>query len=223
MKQLFSLITLFSLLFLSSCEQKIVKVACIGDSITEGFGLENPDTESYPTVLQSLLGAKYEVGNFGMGAHTMMNKGNHPYMNSNEGRFRFQESLAFCPDVVTIMLGTNDSKAMNWDEHKDDFVPSMKAMIDSFQCLPSHPEIFVCIPIPATGFAYEIRPEVIENEICPLVKQVAEERGLKIIDMNKAFQNHLNTLEDYVHPNKEGAKVIAEEIYKAIKKQAVRP
>jgi len=196
----------------------MIKVACIGDSITEGYNLENPEIEAYPAVLQSLLGEKYAVGNFGMSAHTMMNKGNHPYMNSDEGRFRFQESLAFCPDVVTIMLGTNDSKAMNWDENKDDFVPSMNAMIDSFQCLPSHPEIFVCIPIPATGFAYEIRPEIIENEICPLVKQVAEERGLKVIDMNKAFLDHLNTLEDYVHPNKEGAKVIAEEIYKALQK-----
>lgn len=201
---------------LSSCEQRILKVACVGDSITEGYGLENPEAEAYPAVLQSFLGEKYIVENFGVSAHTMMNKGNHPYMNSDEGRFRFQEALSFCPDIVTIMLGTNDSKECNWDYSREDFVPSMNALIDSFQCLPSHPEIFVCIPIPSTGFAYDIRPEVIDSEICPLVRKVAEERGLHVIDLHKAFQPHLKTLEDFVHPNKDGAKVIAEEIAKVL-------
>ena len=207
-----------SLFLLVSCQQKTaIKVACVGDSITEGYRLEHPEKEAYPAVLQSLLGDNYEVENFGVSAHTMMNKGNHPYMHSDEGRFRFQDALAFCPDIVTIQLGTNDSKEMNWDLHKEDFEPSMNALIDSFQCLPSHPEIFICIPIPASGFAYDIRPEVVDNEVCPLVRKVAEERGLKLIDLNTSFRTQLNTLEDYVHPNKDGAKFIAEQIANALK------
>ncbi|MCF0178803.1 MAG: hypothetical protein HUJ97_00970 [Bacteroidales bacterium] len=206
-----------SLFLLISCQQnKVIKVACVGDSITEGFGLEHPGSDAYPAVLQSLLGEKYDVKNFGMSAHTMMNKGNLPYMHLNMERARFQDALEFCPDIVTIMLGTNDSKEYNWETNKEDFAPSMNAMIDSFLCLPSHPEIYICLPIPVAEFAYDIRPDVVDNEICPLVKKIAEERGLKVIDLNSAFRSQLSTLEDFVHPNKDGARFLAEKIADAL-------
>ena len=45
------------------------KVACIGDSITYGYGLADRANESYPSQLQKLLDTKepgkYEVRNFG--------------------------------------------------------------------------------------------------------------------------------------------------------------
>ena len=82
-----------------------IKIACVGNSITEGFGLENPSQESYPAVLQSLLGYDYEVGNFGLSARTLLMKGDLPYMKEQ----RFKDALEFLPDIVTIKLGTNDS------------------------------------------------------------------------------------------------------------------
>lgn len=190
-----------------------IRVACVGNSITEGHGLADPATEAYPGVLQRLLGNDFAVQNFGLSSYTLMREGDCPYMNAPDpAKRRFQAALASNPDIVTIKLGTNDSKARNWDHFKDDFGSSFNAMIDSFQCLPSHPIIYICLPIPAAGENFSIRPEVVDNEICPLLRQLAAERGLPIIDLNTAMRPYLETLDDMIHPNRVGSALIAEEI-----------
>ena len=190
-----------------------IRVACVGNSITEGHGLADPATEAYPGVLQRLLGNDFAVQNFGLSGYTLMREGDCPYMNAPDpAKRRFQAALASNPDIVTIKLGTNDSKARNWDHFKDDFGSSFNAMIDSFQCLPSHPIIYICLPIPAAGENFSIRPEVVDNEICPLLRQLAAERGLPIIDLNTAMRPYLETLDDMIHPNRVGSALIAEEI-----------
>ena len=190
-----------------------IRVACVGNSITEGHGLADPATQAYPGVLQRLLGDDFVVHNFGLSGYTLMREGDCPYMNAPDpAKRRFQAALASNPDIVTIKLGTNDSKARNWDHFKDDFVPSFNAMIDSFQCLPSLPIIYICLPIPAAGENFSIRPEVVDNEICPLLRQLAAERGLPVIDLNTAMRPYLETLDDMIHPNRVGSALIAEEI-----------
>lgn len=190
-----------------------IRVACVGNSITEGHGLADPATQAYPGVLQRLLGDDFVVHNFGLSGYTLMREGDCPYMNAPDpAKRRFQAALASNPDIVTIKLGTNDSKARNWDHFKDDFGSSFNAMIDSFQCLPSHPIIYICLPIPAAGENFSIRPEVVDNEICPLLRQLAAERGLPIIDLNTAMRPYLETLDDMIHPNRVGSALIAEEI-----------
>lgn len=69
-------------LFLSwdAAAEAPVKVACIGDSITYGLGLEDRDRDSYPAQLQRLLGAEYQVGNFGKSGATLLRHGHRPYM-----------------------------------------------------------------------------------------------------------------------------------------------
>ena len=213
MRRFFSL--LFSLILSVSAFSQI-RVACVGNSITEGYGLKDPSTEAYPAVLQRILGDEFEVMNFGLSGYTMMTKGDAPYMNAPLDKRRFQEALASNPDIVTVKLGTNDSKARNWDKFKEDFEPSMNALIDSFLCLPSHPIIYICLPIPAAGEGYSIRPDIVDNEVCPLMLKVAKERDLPVIDLNSAFRPYLETLEDLIHPNRLGAAIIAEEIARRI-------
>src|SRR5512138_1808239 len=82
------------------------KIACVGDSITAGYGLSNAAQQSYPAVLQSLLGSKHTVQNFGTSGCTLLKKGDQPYWNDGN----FGASDTFKPDVVIIMLGTNDAK-----------------------------------------------------------------------------------------------------------------
>ena len=121
--------------------EKRIKIACVGNSITEGFLLKNPSEESYPAALQKLLGNNYEVGNFGVTAHTLSLKGDLPYMKTT----RFQEALDFLPNIVTIKLGTNDSKPQNW-QHRATFKDDLNLLIDKFQALASHPRIYLCRP-----------------------------------------------------------------------------
>mgnify|MGYP003588240140 FL=1 len=109
------------LLFILSCatvyaqEKSLIRVACVGNSITEGVGVKNQYQDSYPGVLSQLLGDDYDVRNFGLSARTLMNKGDLPYMHE----WIFRDALNFNPDIVTIKLGTNDSKPHNWIYKKD--------------------------------------------------------------------------------------------------------
>src|SRR5262245_35770894 len=93
-----------------------IKVACIGDSITEGGNLDNPSVNAYPIVLGRLLGTNYITRNFGVSGRTLLRKGDFPYWNDPA----FRNATNFAPNIVTIKLGTNDSKPQNW-RYKDQF------------------------------------------------------------------------------------------------------
>ena len=118
-----------------------VRVACIGNSITFGAGIKNRSRDSYPSVLARMLGDNYWVKNFGVSARTMLNKGDHPYMNEPA----YKNALAFNPNIVVIKLGTNDSKSFNW-KYKADFMKDAQNMINAFKGLPSQPKIYLCYP-----------------------------------------------------------------------------
>ena len=108
----------FKLSFLAGCllmctavsaQKKQIRIACVGKSITYGAGVKDREKNSYPAQLQSLLGDGYNVTNFGVSARTLLRKGNYPYWNEEA----FHNALNSRPDVVFILLGTNDSKGMN--------------------------------------------------------------------------------------------------------------
>lgn len=46
-----------------------------GDSITWGWGLSDRSHQSYPAVLQTLLGSEYTVKNYGTSGCTMLKQG----------------------------------------------------------------------------------------------------------------------------------------------------
>ena len=79
-----SLLILLLVLPLLAVAQEKTKVACIGNSVTYGYGHKNPKATSYPTQLQQMLGDKYEVRNFGYSGATLLSKGHRPYINLNE-------------------------------------------------------------------------------------------------------------------------------------------
>ena len=192
-----------------------IRVACVGNSITEGHGLKDKKTEAYPARLQELLGDRYLVQNFGLSGHTLMNGTDRPYMHDGKW-FRFQKALASNPDIVTIKLGTNDSKTPYDSLLHADFMRDLNAMIDSFQALPSKPYIYLCLPIPANGEVWTIRDSVIEGEVIPRIRAVAQERNLPVIDLYKPFKPFMDLLPDKIHPNAAGAMLIAEEIARRI-------
>ncbi len=212
MRNKFILFMLALSVVLGAAAQGKVRIACVGNSITEGYALAHPETESYPAVLQRMLGDGYEVGNFGLSAHTLMMKGNLPYMSKQ----RYKDALDFAPDVVTIMLGTNDTKPENW-AHKDDFQADLRTMVDAFQALPSHPKVYLCLPVPAEHKEWGISDSVMTYGVIPRIKEVARERHLPVIDLNTLLRPyHPWAYTDGVHPDRRGAAVIAAGIYRAL-------
>ena len=105
-----------------------VRVACIGNSITDGHGIDMRSAYGYPALLQKRLGDNYWVKNFGVSARTMLNKGDYPYMNE----VAWKDALAFKPDVVVIKLGTNDSKGHNW-QYGAEFRQDLEQMITALK------------------------------------------------------------------------------------------
>ena len=85
------LLTLILALPLPATAQEKIKVACIGNSVTYGYGHKEPGSTSYPTQLQQMLGDKYEVRNFGHPGATLLSKGHRPYINLHE----YKAALAF--------------------------------------------------------------------------------------------------------------------------------
>ena len=126
---------------LQAGSEPFTRVACVGDSIT--FGLNIPDREkaSYPAVLGSLLGSRYEVRNFGVSGATLLKNGDYPYWVLPE----FTAALEYAPNAVVIMLGTNDSK-MNNASHRGDFEKDLDDLVDRFAALPTKPKIWLCTP-----------------------------------------------------------------------------
>lgn len=186
-----------------------VKVACIGDSITYGACIEDRDHDSYPSVLQGLLGSDYEVRNFGFSARTMLDKGDYPYMNEK----MYQEVKEYLPDIVTIMLGTNDSKPHNW-AHKDEFYDNYVRMVRELQELTTHPRIYICLPPAVVKDSFGITENVVLNEVTPLVYKVAADRWLDVIDTRSVTEGRSELyVADGVHPNPSGAAAIAKCIY----------
>ena len=200
------------LLFAASCATaQVLKVACIGDSITEGAGVNNPTVNAYPVVLGRLLGTNYQTRNFGVSGRTLLKRGDYPYW--NEAAFR--NATNYAPDIVTIMLGTNDSKPYNW-RYKDQFAPDLRAMIDVFAGLPSHPRIFVCLPVPAYGLQFDINPDVIRNEIIPIIKQVAREKNVATVNLYAPLSGRPDLFPDLIHPTAAGAALIARTLHGAL-------
>jgi lysophospholipase L1-like esterase len=190
---------------------QVIKVACVGDSITEGSGVDSPTVNAYPVVLGRLLGTNYQTRNFGVSGRTLLRKGDYPYW--KEAAFR--SATNYGPDIVTIKLGTNDSKPYNW-RYKDQFAQDLRDLIDVFAGLPSHPRVVVCLPVPAYWVNYDISPDVIKNEIIPILKQVAREKGAMTVDLYTPLSGRPDLFPDGIHPNTAGAALIARTLHGAV-------
>jgi len=200
-------LALFSLMTARAAEP--IKVACVGDSITQGAGAKSG--QSYPSQLQALLGDGYKVGNFGVSGRTLLKKGDFPYWKEK----KYQDALAMEPAIVVIMLGTNDTKPQNW-KFEAEFAADYRELVKSFQSLKSKPKVFVCRPVPVPGEGnYGINEENIQKEI-PRVDALAKELGCGVIDMHAALEKSPELLPDRVHPNTAGAGEMAKAAAKAI-------
>lgn len=206
------LLSLIIVVFSINCwGQDTIRVACVGNSITYGHGIKDRFHDSYPAVLGRLLGDRYKVGNFGVSGRTLLSKGDHPYIKEQA----YHDALAFNPDIVVFKLGTNDSKPYNW-VYKDEFKADMQSLIQSFQNLETKPEIIVCLPLPGDNDHWKINDSTITTAIIPYIKQVAKKMKLKVIDLHTFFIPYKHLLPDGVHPNEDGAAMMAAEVSKAI-------
>lgn len=206
------LFTIFIMAFYSvSIAQNPIKIACVGNSITQGPGRESPD--SYPLQMQLILGDEYQVKNFGVSGRTLLKKGDYPYWNEPQ----FQEVKDFAPDILVIKLGTNDSKPQNW-KYKNEFTADYIKMIKEFRkSMPKKGKVYICIPAPVFQDNGGITENILVFEMRPMLEEIAKKTKSSIIDLYNPLKEKSDLLPDGVHPNKEGLKIMATEVAKSIK------
>ena len=196
--------------------QEKIKVACVGNSVTYGYGHRNPAETSYPTQLQQLLGEEYEVRNFGHSGATLLNKGHRPYTKLPE----YQAALEWEPDIVIIHLGLNDTDPRNWPNYRDEFFADYTAIIDSFK--EAHPEgkpqIFVCRMTPIFHWHRRFKSGTRDWywQIQEEIEKVAQHGNYELIDLNRHLYSRPDLMPDALHPDPEGAAIIAKQVYSAI-------
>ena len=195
-----------------------ITIVCVGDSITEGVGASNSSLYSYPSQLRTLLGDGYKVVNCGkskataLGSYSKYWNTNGIYYNTTA---QYKGALASDPDIVLIMLGTNDAKHVTGSiaESVDQFYAALKELGETFAALESKPQIYIM----ASPYRFEdnVRKANMDSAIYPTQKKLAEDMGWGFIDLFNVTKTAMKSQKihsDSLHFNDAGYAVIAEAI-----------
>ena len=191
-----------------------IKVSCVGNSITYGMRLDDRERESYPAQLQALLGDRYEVGNFGKSGATLLRHGHRPYFAQEE----FRQAMDFAGDIVVIHLGINDTDPRNWPHFQDEFVGDYLALIDSLRSVNLKARILIArmTPIGSDHARFISGTKTWHGQIQEAIETVAEASGVELIDFYEPLYHYPWMFPDAVHPNAEGAGILAKTVYQGI-------
>ena len=178
------------------------RVALIGDSVTE--------LTKYPYYAKQILGPPYLVCNFGVCGSMISLDSDCAYMHSEA----FVEATNFKPDIVVVMLGTNDAN-LSLIESYTNFTEDYIALIEKLQALESKPRVWIIKPPPIFNETLGYSIEGLAKGVIPAIEEVARRAEVSIIDVYSALTRSYY-FSDGVHPNDEGAKVIARIVCHAI-------
>ncbi len=194
--------------------QKKTKVACVGNSITYGFLVQNREKNAYPFQLADMLGKDYEVGNFGRSGATLLRKGHNPYWNNPE----YPAALQFKPDILLIHLGVNDTDPRNWPNYNSEFISDYVDLIESFR--KENPNVRVIIanlsPLLSKHPRFRSGTLVWRDKARQAIREVAEITGAELIDFGETLRDFPDLMPDGIHPDSAGSRLMAETALAAI-------
>ena len=200
-------------------EEGQIKVACVGDSITYGHGIQNWPKNNYPVLLQGLLGDGYHVNSYGVSGRAVQDNSDQPY----RALPHYEESVSYDADIIVFMMGSNDTKPENWFG-EESFKASLMDLLDDYTQGDKKPVIYICTT-PACFFMEDSVGELTSHDLRPayadiiaeIVQETAEELGYPVIDIHALTKENPQWFaKDGVHPNNEGAAAIAQAVYEAI-------
>ena len=194
--------------------ERPVKVSCVGNSVTFGMLIEDREHNSYPAQLQRMLGPGYEVGNFGRSGATLLRHGHMPYFDQAE----FRRAMDFAGDIVVIHLGLNDTDPRDWPNYRDEFVGDYLALIDSLRSVNPQARVMIALmsPIGDRHRRFISGTQLWHSEIQETIRTVAGLAGVELIDFHTPLYAYPWLLPDALHPNVEGAGLLAKTVYQEI-------
>ena len=201
-----------------------IKIACLGDSITQAVNLDTLDHYqelAWPHVLKEALGAE-EVVNLGIGG-------------SSIGRYwadAFVDRYTEIPedtDLIFVMGGTNDGFCASFVEFGNSeeraprtFWGDLDELMDGLKEDYPEAEVIFLTPIPNSLHDYlkaERKYLMPQEEFSEVIITLAEEHGMKVFDLYNSNildghdkDNILHLMPDGVHPNAEGYRILGEHV-----------
>jgi lysophospholipase L1-like esterase len=182
-------------------------VACIGDSFTSGFGLDNPESEAYPAVLASLTGEfSFTAENY---STEMVTVNEESYLSFAMTK-AYARSVKTEADIILFVMGANDAI---WTPEQTDLAEDLEKLLQAYLKLPQKPRVIVMTPPRLVGTSKfdDEMAEVVRTETA-----VANKLNLKVIDLFTFSEGMAAYSSDKVHLNAEGHRLVAEYIYKAL-------
>ena len=205
-------------------------IACMGDSIT--FSLNASSTENtYPAVLQTLLGEGYRVGNYGRNGATTISdfewvaNAPAPYIKSPE----YQLAKEASPDIVILMLGMNDFnlnlytsvEAQNPEEESERerlfFVHMREYEKIIIECKKAGSNVIICLPTPYDEVSKcDTESKFYQSALdkaCDFQLEMANKYGCRVVNFKDNMMSMLETgiiQKDRVHPTEYGYHVMAQ-------------
>ena len=214
MKQQTIFLFFFLLVCLPASHAQLTRVACIGNSVTYGYGLKDRAVSSYPAQLQHLLGKGYIVENFGHSGATLLKQGHNPYYKTKA----FSEALAFKPDIAIVHLGLNDTDPRNWPNHKEAFEADYAWLLDTLKEVNPSVQLYVCrlTPIFSGHPRFKSGTRNWFWQIQELIPGIAAANHASLINLHEALYHRPDLFPDNLHPVEEGAAIIARTVYQSI-------
>ncbi len=209
-----TLLMLMLVLPLFAAAQEKIKVACMGNSVTYGMTHKNPAETSYPTQLQQMLGEEYDVRNFGHSGATLISKGYRPYINLPE----YKAALDFAPDIAIIHLGLNDTDPRCWPNYRDDFYGDYMNIVKALRDVNPKVEVYICRMTPIFHWHRRFKSGTRDWywQIQDVIENIAKYEDFKLIDLSRYLYNRPDLMPDALHPNEQGAVIIAKQVYAAM-------
>jgi acyl-CoA thioesterase I len=216
----------------SNAQVSRTRIACIGNSITAGARVSDPELNSYPAVFSGMLirngYSDHDVKNFGIGGATMIRFG-------TPNLWRLVDSLqVFSPDIVIIKVGTNETVSApryNW-EHIGDFEKDYSDYIKAIRRINPDCRFILCSPldmvIETDGLSSERKKDLSDRrpriwELRKRIRSIAKKEGAYFLDLTKPFKGRadLMTTSDGVHPNKDGYHYLATLVFDFMVKKGI--
>lgn len=173
-------------------------IACCGDSLTDGHYWKD---KAYPVYLSNKVTSNYEVLKCGKDGASVTGYGGNQLKYSEQPVY--QDSINFAPDIIAMMLGTND--ATGWKDAEATFVDDYKALLDSYLDLfPKVKIIMMVSPPTTTPNQFNIPNDTIRDIVNPIQRELAEEYGFEVLDLREEFEAETDYETKYLRPNGDG-------------------
>ena len=178
-----------------------LKIACVGDSLTHGYGLFNRNRDSYPSQTSALLPPGWEVRNYGFNGACATDGHDDFYLNND-----LEELVRWNADIIILMLGSNDSKDSIW-ESRLNYIKGLEKILNRIKGIKTH--IILMTPPPCHLNFFGIQNDRIHNEIIPALRQYSLQEGYPLLETGPLFLNEEGIYLDNIHMTPKGYAILS--------------